>query len=169
MAAIVSLRSFTESEYHQFYRNYIPDISVSAPFSYDREQVSRSYYYNYSGIQKNYMHLGIFENEKPVGAFQLKRIDTEKKRCEFGLILLNEDCRCRGIGTAAVMEGIRIASRQFGIETIAGDTMGRNLRMRRVFEKLGFDLIETVPDTITLYNGEKDDRLVFEKKLVPEG
>ena len=166
MAGIISLRRFAENEYHQFFRCYIPDSLVSAPFEYDREQISRSYFYNYSGMQKNYLHLGVFEDERPVGAFQLKRIDEDKKKCEFGIILLDEETRCRGIGTAAVMEGIRIASWMFGIETIIGDTMGRNLRMRRIFDKLGFNLVETVPDAFTLFNGEQDDRLVYEKKLV---
>lgn len=43
--------------------------------------------------------------------------------------------------------------------------MGRNKRMIRVFEKLGFERVETVPDAFELPDGQKEDRLIYRKYL----
>ena len=51
------------------------------------------------------------------------------------------------------------------MKTVMGDTMGRNKRMIHVFEKLGFTLIETIPESFELPGGIKEDRLVFQKNL----
>ena len=92
-------------------------------------------------------------------------MDRDRKYCEFGIILQNESWMNRGIGTEAIRQGMALARDQFGIETLMGDTSSRNARMVRVFEKLGFELVETVPDAFLLVNGQPGDRLVFERKL----
>ena len=161
----ITLRKFTESEYHLFFRQYQPDLQFNPPFEYNREMISRSYRYNHGGFQPDYIHLGVFEDDMPVGSFQLKRMDPEKKTFEFGIILLNESCRGRGIGPKAIDLGLQLAQRQYAMETAIADTMGNNERMKRVFFKLGFELIETVPNAFTLWNGEKEDRLIYRKKL----
>ena len=167
--SIVELRTFTEKEYHAFFRHYRSDPMMDPlPFRYNREQISRSYAYNHDGYRNNYVHLGIFLDGKPVGSFQLKRIDTEKKTCEFGIILQNDSLKNRGIGTEAIRLGIRTAYRDYGIRTVIGDTMGRNKRMIRVFEKLGFTLSEVVPGAFQLPDGVVEDRLVYEKHLTEE-
>ena len=144
----ITLSPFTEEQYHRFFREYVQDPAMSyVPFRYNREQISNSYRYNYGGFQKGYAHYGIFLNEIPVGSFQLKRIDPERKTCEFGIILQNDSVKNRGIGSAAIMEGMRIAREIYGMKTIFGDTMGRNHRMIHVFEKLGFRLVEKIPDS----------------------
>ena len=162
----VVLRTFTEEEYHEFFRRYQSDPAMdSMPFRYNREQVSRSYIYNHEGYRDHYVHFGIFLDNAPVGSFQLKRIDSEKKTCEFGIILRDDSVKNRGIGSEAISAGIRIAREQYGIETIIGDTMGRNHRMIHVFEKLGFHLAETVPDSFEMQDGRKEDRLIYKKTL----
>ena len=76
----IQLRTFTEEEYHRFFRRYQPDPMMdSSPFRYNREQISRSYLYNHGGYRENYVHLGIFLDDEPVGSFQLKRMDQEKR------------------------------------------------------------------------------------------
>ena len=60
---------------------------------------------------------------------------------------------------------MRIAHEQYGIETLTGDTMGRNRRMIRVFEKLGFTLVERVSGGFELSDGSRQDRLVYAKSL----
>ena len=165
----VELRTFTEEEYHQFFRNYIPDpLMDPSPFHYNREQISRSYAYNHGGFRDHYVHLGVFADGRPVGSFQLKRMDPEKKSCEFGIILQNDSVKNRGIGTAAIREGIFIANSRYDMKTILGDTMRRNKRMIHVFEKLGFELIETVPGAFELPDGQKEDRLVFRKQITED-
>ena len=134
-------------------------------FRYNRELISRSYAYNYGGYQKNYAHFGIFINEIPVGSFQLKRIDVVNQCCEFGIILQNDSLKNKGIGTLAIKEGMKIAFYDYHINTITGETMGRNKRMIRVFEKLGFHLEEIVPEAYILPDGHKENRLVYKKKI----
>ena len=98
----------------------------------------------------------------------MKRINRENRSCEFGIILQNDSVKNRGIGTAAIRKLMEIARDQHNMEIMIGDTMGRNKRMIRVFEKLGFELIETVPNAFERSDGERDDRLVYHKKLTEE-
>ena len=165
----IELRTFTEEEYHRFFRGYESDpLMDPTPFRYNREQVSRSYAYNHGGYRANYVHYGIFLEGTPVGSFQLKRMDQQRKTCEFGIILQNDRIKNRGIGTEAIRAGIRLARDVYGIQTIIGDTMGCNRRMIRVFEKLGFRLTETVPASFELPDGHREDRLVYCKTLTEE-
>lgn len=136
-----------------------------SPFRYNHEQISRSYIYNHGGYRENYVHFGVFVDNEPVGSFQLKRMDPEKRQCEFGIILRDESVKNRGIGTEAIRQGIRIAHDQYRMNTIIGDTMGRNRRMMHVFEKLGFRLTEIVPGAFELPGGEKEDRYVYTKHI----
>jgi len=162
----VELRTFTEEEYHEFFRGYEPDPLIDpAPFVYDPRQIAVSYRYNHDGFRDHYCHYGIFADGKPVGSFQLKRIDPEKRRCEFGIILQNETVRNRGIGTEAIRLGMDTARNQFGVLSVIGDTMGRNKRMQRVFGKLGFRLTGRKAGALRLPDGTVDDCLVYEKEL----
>ena len=165
----IELRTFTEEEYHTFFRDYQSDPMMDpSPFVYSREQVARSYVYNHGGYRKDYAHFGIFLNGRPVGSFQLKRMDTDRKCCEFGIILQNDAVKNQGIGTEAIRLGLDLAVRQYGMKTITGDTMGRNKRMIRVFEKLGFEHTETVKGAFELPDGKHEDRLVFCKRMTED-
>lgn len=165
----IELRTFTEEEYHAFFRRYKADpLMDTSPFRYNREQVSRSYVYNHGGYRDHYVHLGIFLENDPVGSFQLKRMDPEKKQCEFGIILRDDSVKNQGIGTEAIRRGMEIARDRYQMKTIIGDTMGRNTRMMRVFEKLGFKLSETVPDAFELPDGTREDRYVYIKHLTED-
>lgn len=165
----IELRPFSEKEYHQFFRDYVPDPLMNAsPFRYNREQISRSYRYNYGGFQEHYAHFGIFKAYQPVGSFQLKRMNEQKGSCEFGIILQHDGVKNLGIGTRAIQIGMAIAREQYGMQTILGDTMGRNKRMIHVFEKLGFQLVECCPGAYELPDGSREDRLVYQKRLTEE-
>ena len=145
---------------------YVPDpIMDSSPFRYSREQISRSYLYNHGGFRPDYVHFGVFLDQIPVGSLQLKRMDRQKHSCEFGIILQNDDVKNRGIGTAAILKLMDLARDQYGMEIMTGETMGRNKRMIRVFEKLGFERVETVSDAFELPDGQKEDRLIYRKYL----
>ena len=166
---MIELRTFTEEQYHAFFRGYQSDpLMDPSPFRYNREQVSRSYQYNHGGFRENYVHLGIFMDGEPVGSFQLKRINREKGSCEFGIILQNDSCKNRGIGTEAIRLGMEAARDLYGMKTLIGDTMGRNKRMIRVFEKLGFQLTERIPASFELPDGQKEDRLVYRINLTED-
>ena len=83
-------------------------------------------------------------------------MDPEKKTCEFGIILRDDSVKDRGIGTEAIRIGMKLARDRYGMISIIGDTMGRNKRMARVFEKLGFTLTETVPGAFELPDGTRE-------------
>ena len=165
----IELRTFTEEEYHTFFRQYQPDPMMDpSPFHYSYEQISRSYLYNHGGYRNNYVHFGIFQDNVPVGSFQLKRIDPEKRQCEFGIILRDETVKNKGIGSEAIRYGMEIAKDRYHLKRIIGDTMGRNTRMIHVFEKMGFTLIETVPEAYEMPDGTKEDRHVYAKLLTED-
>ena len=165
----IELRTFTEEEYHAFFRRYQPDPMMDlSPYRYNHEQISRSYIYNHGGYRENYEHLGVFLNHEPVGSFQLKRIDRQKKQCEFGIILRDDSVKNKGIGTEAIRQGMNMAKTKYGVQIFIGDTMGRNKRMMHVFEKLGFSLAEKVPGAFDLPDGTKEDRYVYIKQLTEE-
>jgi len=166
MNGSIHLRPFTLEEYHAFFRRYVPDpLMDSAPFRYNREQIDRSYRYNYGGFQENYAHYGVFLDDQPVGSVQLKRMDFEKGTVEFGIILRDDSVKNRGIGTEAIRQAMRLSRENFRLDMMLGDTMGRNGRMIRVFEKLGFSLVERVAGGFELADGSRQDRLVYAKSL----
>ncbi len=163
---MIEMRPFTEEEYHLFFKGYISDPMMDpSPFHYNREQISRSYVYNHGGYRKDYVHMGIFSDNHPVGSFQLKRINSETGSCEFGIILQNDKCKNQGIGTEAIRLGMKLARDRYGMRVLIGDTMGRNKRMIHVFEKLGFILAERIPSSFELADGSKEDRLVYHINL----
>ena len=165
----VTLRPFSEEEYHAFFRRYVPDPVIDPnPFVYNREMIDRSYRYNYGGFRENYAHFGVFLDSDPVGNLQLKRIDRARGLCEIGIILRDEGVKDRGIGTQAVRLAMQKAKDEYGLQKMAGDTMGQNKRMIRVFEKLGFRLTERVEGAFSLPDGSREDRLVYEKTLVED-
>ena len=140
----------------------------SSPFTYNHEQISRSYLYNHGFYRPDYIHLGAFVGQEAVGSLQLKRMDQQKHSCEFGIILQNDRFKDKGIGSAAILKLMKIARDQFGMERMIGDTMRRNKRMIHVFEKLGFSLIETVTNAFELPDGLREDRLIYQKYLLEE-
>ena len=161
----IQLRTPTEQEYHSFFRHYQSDPYLSMhPFIYSQEQVSRSYHYQYDLIRNDYRHYGIFLEQRMIGCFQLKRIDPLKRRCEFGIILQDQSVRGHGYGTEAVKAGMLIAKSQFCVRYYLGDTMSINEPMKKVFAKLGFTLIEEVPNAFR-QQGISADRLIYQKDL----
>lgn len=164
----LTLRTFTEDEYHRFFRGYVPDpVMDPHPFVYNEEQVDRSYRYNHF-FRENYAHYGIFLDDCPIGCFQLKRIDTVLKKCEFGLILQNDALKDHGYGTEAIRLGMEIARTDFGMESVWGDTSSRNSRMQHIFEKLGFRLVERIPDAFEYSENDKTDVLVYQYVFDPD-
>ena len=165
MSEMIYFGKPSEQEYHAFFRHYQSDpAQAEKPFVYSREQVSRSYHYQYDELREDYRHYGIFLNQSMIGCFQLKRIDPVRRRCEFGIILRDPAVRGHGYGTQAVREGMRIAKESFNVRYYIGDTMSVNGSMQSVFRKLGFTLTETVPDAFQVH-GVSSDRLVYQKDL----
>ncbi|MHC1748149.1 MAG: GNAT family N-acetyltransferase [Cellulosilyticaceae bacterium] len=136
------LRTFTRSEYHTFYRNYISDpIMDPKPYHYDYQKVDESYTYRMDRASW-YPIAGIFlKDGTPIGEMQFKRVDQEKKQCELGMILANNTFKGQGYGTEATKLAIRYAFNVLKLKTIYLDTMGANIRAQKICKRLGFEFI----------------------------
>lgn len=158
---MIMLRPFTREEYHDFYRRYRPDpIMDPRPYRYSREHVDRCYDYDLSRADWS-PTFGIFNEESvAVGTLSLKRIDRAKNCCEIGIVMANDRCKNRGYGTEAMRQAIVMAREAYGLRTILADTMGSNLRMQHILEKLGFRLTERIPHVYDMQD-RWEDRLNY--------
>jgi RimJ/RimL family protein N-acetyltransferase len=76
---------------------------------------------------------------EPIGMVTL--YDFRNAGCELGIKIGAEDLRGRGYATEAVELLVGYAFDTLGLEVIRGSTLSHNERMRRVFEKNGFELV----------------------------
>jgi RimJ/RimL family protein N-acetyltransferase len=76
---------------------------------------------------------------EPIGMVTL--YDFRKAGCELGIKIGAEDLRGRGYATEAVELLVGYAFDTLGLEVIRGSTLSHNERMRRVFEKNGFEVV----------------------------
>lgn len=129
------------------------------PYRYQFTNVDRSYDYDLSRMDW-YPTFGIFVQEQPIGILSLKRIDHSKHSCEIGLMLQNDSCKNQGYGTKALQLAMTLAVEKYGIQSIWADTMGCNTRMQHVLEKLGFTLVERIPQIYRLPD-RREDRLNY--------
>ncbi len=157
---MITLRPFTRQEYHDFYRRYVADPMMDPrSYRYSFEQVDRAFDYDESR-RGWYPTFGIFADDAAVGSLALKRIDRAARKCEIGLVMVDDTCKNRGYGTAAMGLAMEKAVREYGVEHIWADTMGGNTRMQHVLAKLGFRLVERIPRVYDMPGG-KQDRLVY--------
>lgn len=165
---MITLRPFTREEYHDFYQRYEADpIMDPKPYHYSQEHVERSFLYDLSRADW-YPTFGIFNADNlAVGTLALKRIDREKKCCEIGIVMVNDRCKNHGYGTEALRQAIVMARENYGLQTLLADTMGSNLRMQHILEKLGYRLIERIPHAYDMHD-RWEDRLNYELTLTPK-
>lgn len=156
----VTLRPFTREEYHEFFRGYVPDPMMDPhPYRYQQTHVDRNFDYDESR-RDWYPTFGIFAGDAIVGTLSLKRIDRAVRKCEVGLMMMNDACKNHGYGTAALLLAMEMAQREYGVKSIWADTMGSNTRMQHVLTKLGFQLVERIEKVYDMPRG-KEDRLVY--------
>lgn len=156
MTQHIVLRPFSREEYHDFFRRYEADPAMDpTPYHYQFTHVDKSFDYDLSR-QEWYPQFGIFWENKVIGILSLKRIDRTRQRCEIGLMMVNDDYKNHGYGTQAMMEAIRMARNDYGLKHLYADTMGSNLRMQHVLEKLGFRLVERIPHVYHFGNRVED-------------
>lgn len=157
---MIVLRPFTREEYHDFFRRYVPDpVMDPYPYRYSYEHVDRCFDYDESRRDR-YPTFGIFADDASVGSLSLKRIDRAAKKCEIGLMMVDDACKNRGYGTEAMRLAMDKAVSEYGVAHIWADTMSGNTRMQHVLDKLGFRLVERVTNVFDMPGG-KQDRLVY--------
>ncbi len=142
----VALRPFTRAEYHAFYADYVADpVMDTSYYHYNKAKVDACFDYE-QARQDWYPVFGIFlPGGECVGALSLKRIDPVEKRCEIGIIMRDDTCKNHGYGTQAMRLGIQLAAEHYGVRQILADTLGSNVRMQHILNKLGFRLVERIP------------------------
>lgn len=138
----IFLRTFTREEYHRYWNTYVADsIMDSAPYVYDKKRVDNAY----DSIREKeswYPRVGIFLwDETPIGEFSFKRINHEKSQCELGIALANDNYKGLGFGTEAVELSIYYVFNTLKLKYLYADTMGSNLKMQRILEKVGFEFL----------------------------
>ncbi|HEX5973920.1 MAG TPA: GNAT family N-acetyltransferase, partial [Rubrobacteraceae bacterium] len=79
------------------------------------------------------------EPHEPIGMVTL--YDFRNAGCELGIKIGAEDLRGKGYATEAVELLVGYAFDTLGLAVIRGSTLSHNERMRRVFEKNGFELV----------------------------
>jgi RimJ/RimL family protein N-acetyltransferase len=98
---------------------------------------------------------GIFniENDKHIGNVKLEPIDFENKKAIFGILLGEKDCWGQGIGTEVTRLVVKYAFVTLGLAQIGLGVISKNKAAIRVYEKVGFKIVNVEKDKIK--HGEK--------------
>ncbi|MHC1746954.1 MAG: GNAT family N-acetyltransferase [Cellulosilyticaceae bacterium] len=161
MGVTCNLRTFTREEYHDYWGKYVPDpIMDPEEYVYARERVDKAFDMN-KAREEWYPKVGIFLKDGTViGDLSFKRIDREKSRCEIGLALANDTYKGLGCGTEAMQLAISYAQNTLKLNYIYADTMGSNIRMQKIFKKLGFQFLERVERCYDM-DGRWEDKINY--------
>lgn len=138
----IYLKTFLREEYHRYWKSYVADpVMDSNSYVYDEEKVDKKYE-EITEKESWYPRAGIFLYDgTPIGEISLKRLDYNKGRCELGIAIVNDNYKGLGYGTEAVELAIDYIFNTLKLKYIYADTMGSNIRMQKIFERLGFEFV----------------------------
>jgi RimJ/RimL family protein N-acetyltransferase len=97
---------------------------------------------------------------EPIGMITL--YDFRNEGCELGIKIGPEDLRGRGYASEAVELLIGYAFDTLGLRTVRGSTLAHNQRMRRVFEKNGFERVGD-GSLLSRYDNRRYTELFYER------
>ena len=80
----------------------------------------------------------IYDGETAVGSVYLRDIDRNNQKCEYGIFIGDEDCRGKGIGTAAATLALAHAFAELGLNRVYLRVFADNLGAIKSYEKAGF-------------------------------
>jgi diamine N-acetyltransferase len=100
------------------------------------------------------------ENE-PIGMVTL--YNFRQGGCELGIKIGPEDLRGKGYASEAVSLLVAYAFDTLGLRRVRGSTLSHNQRMRRVFEKNGFELIGD-GSILSRYDNRRYTELFYERR-----
>ena len=141
-SAALSLKEATLPLCHAFYQRFVhapelfEDKSAIPQYRYDPERVEKYYADRQELPDRRYYY--ILLGGEVIGELVFKKIDPESKSCELGICLVNDDCKNRGLGTAALRMALALGFGALGMETILADSLLSNARSQHVLLKLGF-------------------------------
>ena len=100
------------------------------------------------------------ENE-PIGMVTL--YNFREGGCELGIKIGSEDLRGKGYASEAMSLLVSYAFNALGLEKVRGSTLAHNDRMRRVFEKNGFEKVGD-GSLLSRYDNRRYTELFYERR-----
>ena len=91
------------------------------------------------------------ETDKPLGSVDIKNIDMEHKKGEYGIFIGEEDARGRGIGTQAAKLMIQYGFETLGLHRIYLRALADNAQAIRSYEKAGFEKEGYLKDDVCIH------------------
>ena len=95
------------------------------------------------GAAKDEFHAAIVVNEKCIGTVSVVDINEYHGAGELGLVIGDSDYWGKGYGTQAVNALLEYLNKNTGLRRIVAECEADNIGMRKVFERVGFEL-ETI-------------------------
>jgi RimJ/RimL family protein N-acetyltransferase len=106
----------------------------------------------------------IMEAGEPPGPIGMVTLyDFRQSGCELGIKIGPEDLRGKGYASEAVSLLLGYAFDTLGLETVRGSTLAHNRRMRRVFEKNGFERVGD-GSLLSRYDNRRYTELFYERR-----
>ena len=93
------------------------------------------------------------EAGEDVGSVYLRDIDTENKKCEYGIFIGEDSCRGKGIGSAAAKLALDYAFDTLGLNRVFLRVFADNTRAIKSYENAGF-----------VYEGKFRDDVIIDGK-----
>ena len=93
------------------------------------------------------------ESGEDVGSVYLRDIDTENKKCEYGIFIGEDSCRGKGIGSAAAKLALDYAFDTLGLNRVFLRVFADNTRAIKSYENAGF-----------VYEGKFRDDVIIDGK-----
>jgi len=80
----------------------------------------------------------ICDGETEVGSVYLRDIDRDNQKCEYGIFIGDEECRGKGVGTAAAKLALAYAFEELKMNRVYLRVFADNLGAIKSYEKAGF-------------------------------
>lgn len=101
------------------------------------------------------------DGEEPIGMATL--YDFRNASCELGIKIGRDDLRGHGHGAEAVELLLSYCFDTLGLKSVRGSTLAHNVRMQRVFEKLGFEEIGD-GSILSRFDNKRYTELFYERR-----
>ena len=114
----------------------------------------------------NSFFVGIFDksNDKHIGNIKLEPIDWDKKKAALGILIGNKEYWGKGIGTEATKLMIDYAFNRLGLNEIGLGVISENMPARKMYERVGFEVVEVKKNAIDHDGKLYDDVIMAIKK-----
>lgn len=98
--------------------------------------------------------------DRPLGSVYIRDIDTEHRKGEYGIFIGEDDCRGRGIGSAAAKLMIQYAFGELKLHRLFLRVYADNIRAIGSYEKAGFEREAYLKDDVFV-NGVFRDMILM--------